>query len=133
MSENRLVLNTKKSLYEPTEIEIDKQVYQSVKVTTAMLKEIDKIDDEIMKNPTSDKLLYSIVQLLFDITPAVLDKLDRREVEDIYTFSKRKFAEIEMQRAEIITKSFENTFQLGKKKKETQGKIPSGKRPGGKR
>ncbi|MCK4791974.1 MAG: hypothetical protein KAV87_50040 [Desulfobacteraceae bacterium] len=131
MSEDRLVLNTKKSLYEPIEIEIDKQVYQSIKVTNATLKEINKIDDAIMKDPTSDKLLYAIVQLLFDIKPAILDKLDKREVEDIYTFSKRKFAEIEIQRAEIITKSFENAFQLDEKKK-AKGKIPSGKRSGSK-
>lgn len=130
MSEDRLVLNTKKSLYEPIEIEIDGQVYQSIKVTNATLKEINKIDDAIMKDPTSDKLLYAIVQLLFNIKPTILDKLDKREVEDIYTFSKRKFAEIEIQRAEIITKSFENAFQPEKKK--AQGKIPSGKRSGSK-
>ena len=110
MSEERLVLNTKKSLYEPIEIEIDKQVYQSVKTTKATLKEMNKIDEEIMKNPTSDELLYSAIQLLFNIKPAILDKLDKREVEDIYTFSKRRFAEIEAQRVEIISKSLANVW-----------------------
>ena len=130
MSEDRLVLNTKKSLYEPIEIEIDKQVYQSAKVTTATLKEINRLDEEIVKDPTSDKLLYTAIQLLFDVKPAVLDKLDKREVEDIYTFSKRNFAEIEMQRVEIISKSLGNVLQSQRKK--TQEIIPSGKRPGDK-
>jgi len=130
MSEERLVLNTKKSLYEPIEIEIDKQVYQSIKTTTATLKEMNKIDEEILKNPTSDELLYSAVQLLFNVSPAILNKLDKREVEDIYTFSKRRFAEIEKQRVEIISKSLANVWQPTKKK--VKEEIPSQKRPGSK-
>ena len=130
MNEERLVLNTKKSLYEPIEIEIDGQVYQSVKTTTATLKEMNKIDEEILKNPTSDELLYSAVQLLFNVSPAILNKLDKREVEDIYTFSKRRFAEIEAQRVEIISKSLANVWQPAKKKAKEE--IPSRKRPGSK-
>lgn len=130
MSEDRLVLNTKKSLYEPIEIEIDKQVYQSVKVTTATLKEIDKLDEEILKDPGSDKLLYRAVRLLFDISSEILDKLDKREVEDIYTFSKKKFAEIEKQRADIVSKSLSSIWQPPVKK--AREKVPSGKRPGNK-
>lgn len=130
MSEERLILNTKKSLYEPIEVEIDKQVYQSIKTTKDTLKEMNKIDEEILKNPTSDELLYSAIQLLFNVSPAILDKLDKREVEDIYTFSKRRFAEIEKQRVEIISKSLANVWQpTGKKVK---GTIPSRKRSGSK-
>lgn len=131
MSENRFVLNTKKSLYEPTEIEIDGQVYQSVKTTRTTLKEINKLDDEIRKDPTNDELLYKIVQLLFDIEPKILDKLDKREVEDILTFSKKKFVEIETQRMEIIANTFGKIW--GPKGKETKGTIPNRKRPGNKR
>jgi len=130
MSEDRLVLNTKKSLYEPIEIEIDGQVYQSIKTTTATLKEMNKIDEEILKNPASDELLYSAVQLLFDVKPDILDKLDKREVEDIYTFSKRRFAEIEAQRVEIISKSLANVWQPAKKK--VKEIPPSRKRSGSK-
>ena len=130
MSEDRLVLNTKKSLYEPIEVEIDGQVYQSVKTTTATLKEIDKVDEEIVANPGEDELLYKAIQLLFNIGPEILDKLDKREVEDIYTFSKKKFAEIEKQRVEIITKSLGDIWQRGQKK--VKGEVPSGKRPGSK-
>jgi len=131
MSEERLVLNTKKSLYEPIEVEIDGQVYQSVKTTKDTLKEMDKIDEEILKNPTSDELLYSAIQLLFNVSPAILDKLDKREVEDIYTFSKRRFAEIEKQRVEIISKSLANVWQPPVKKK-VKEIPPSGKRSGDK-
>ena len=131
MSEDRLVLNTKKSLYEPIEIEIDGQVYQSEKTTNAVLKEINKIDEEIQKEPTNDGLLYKAIQLLFNIEADILDKLDKREVEDIYTFSKRKFAEIEKQRVEIITKSLSKIWKPGEKKSEKEI-VPSEKRPGDK-
>jgi len=130
MSEDRLVLNTKKSLYEPIEIEIDGQVYQSAKVTKDVLKEINKFDEEIVKNPGDDELLYKAIQLLFNVEPKILDKLDKREVEDIYTFSKKKFAEIEKQRVEIITNSLGKIWERGEKK--VTGKIPSRKRPGDK-
>ena len=130
MSEDRLVLNTKKSLYEPIEVEIDGQVYQSVKTTTATLKEIDKVDEEIVANPGKNEPLYKAIQLLFNIGPEILSKLDQREVEDIYTFSKKKFAEIEKQRVEIITKSLGDIWQRDQRK--VKGEVPSEKRPGSK-
>ena len=129
MSEDRLVLNTKKSLYDPIEIIIDDQVYQSMKTTKAVLEEIQKIDEEIIKSPTDSKLLYKAVQLLFNVEPKILDTLDQREVEDIYVFSKKKFAEIEKQRVEIVTSTLKNVW--GPEKKATE-KIPSRKRPGSK-
>lgn len=130
MSEDRLVLNTKKSLYEPIEVVIDNQVYQSAKVTKDVLKEINKLDEEILKDPTSDELLYNAIQLLFNIDSKILDTLDKREVEDIYTFSKRKFAEIEMQRAEIVTSTLGKIWEP--EKQQAKGEIPSRKRPGNK-
>lgn len=127
-NEDKLVLNTKKSLYEPIEIEIDGQAYQSRKATRAVLEEVDKLDEKIAKTPGDGKLLYNAVQILFDVDAKILDKLDKREVEDIYAFSKQKFAEIEKQRADIITKSFGIALKPGQQKvKET---IPSQKRPG---
>ncbi len=131
MSEDRLILNTKKSLYDPIEVEIDGQLYQSIKTTKDVLKEVDKMDEEIVANPGKDEPLYKAIQLLFDIDSKILDKLDKREVEDIYTFSKKKFAEIEKQRVEIVTKSLGKIWERGQKK-ETKGKIPSRKRPGSK-
>ncbi len=131
MSEDRLVLNTKKSLYDPIEIEIDGQVYQSVKTTRDTLKEINKLDEEIQKTPTDDVLVYKAVQILFNVEPEILNKLDKREVEDIYTFSKKKFLEIEQQRVEIIMNTFGKVSKIGKKK--AREKIPSQERPGKKR
>lgn len=129
MSEDRLVLNTKKSLYDPIEIVIDDQVYQSAKTTKAVLEEVNKIDEEITKSPTDSKLLYKAVQLLFKVEPKILDTLDQREVEDIYVFSKKKFTEIEKQRVEIVTSTLKNIWGPGKQTKE---QIPSRKRPGSK-
>lgn len=128
MSEDRFVLNTKKSLYEPIEIEIDGQVYQSIKTTRVLLVEIDKLDEKAAKN--DDEALYKIVQLLFNVERKTLEKLDKREVQDIYTFSKKKFLEIEKQRVDLITRSFSKVFpgQAVVKKE-----IPSRKRPGSKR
>ncbi len=131
MSEDRFVLNTKKSLYDPIEIEIDGQVYQSAKITRAVLGEINKLDGEIQKDPTSDELLYKSIQLLFDVEPKILDKLEKREVEDIYAFSKRRFAEVEKQRAEIIAKSLSKVWEVGQQK--VKRVPPSRKRPGSKR
>lgn len=128
MNEGRLVLNTKKSLYEPIEIEIDGQVYQSIKTTRATLKEINKVDEEIQKAPMNDELLYKAIRLLFDVEPKILDKLDKREVEDIYTFSKKKFFEIEKQRAEIIASTFGKAY--GPENQKVKERIPSRKRPG---
>lgn len=127
MSEDRLVLNTKKSLYEPVEIVIDDQTYQSVKTTRALLAEIEKLDPKAAKN--EDGALYKIIQLLFNVEQEVLEKLDKREVQDIYTFTKKKFLEIEKQRVDIITKSFDEILpgQAVVKKK-----IPSQKRSGSK-
>lgn len=130
MNENRLVLNTKKSLYDPIEIEIDGQVYPSLKATRATLKEIDKLDKEVAKDEATDDALYKIIQLLFNIDLKILEKLDKREVQDIYTFSKKKFLEIEKQRVDMITKSFGEIFPGQKAAKKI---IPSQKRPGSRR
>ena len=130
MNENRLVLNTKKSLYEPIEIVIDDQVYQSKKTTRTVLKEINKIDEQIQKDRTNDELLYKAILLLFNVSSEVLDKLDRREVEDIYAFSKSKWLEVEKQRLEIVTETLGKISGLGQKK--VKENIPSRKRPGNK-
>ena len=127
MSEDRLVLNTKKSLYGPIEIVIDDQVYQSVKTTKSVLQKVNELDEQIQKEPDNDDLLYKVVQLLFDVGPEILGKLDKREVQDIFVFSKKKFFEIEKQRVEIITSTFGKILTPDK-----QESTPSLKRPGNK-
>ena len=131
MNEDRFVLNTKKGLYDPIEIEIDGQVYQSVKTTKTVLEEINKIDEEIVKSPADSKWLYKAVQLLFNVEQKILDVLDQREVEDIYAFSKKKFAEVEKQRVEIVTNMLKKVW--GPEKKDAKKTIPSQRRPGSKR
>lgn len=130
MSEDKLVLNTKKSLYDPIEVTIDNQVYQSIKTTKTVMEEITKLDEEIVANPGEDGLVYKAIQILFNIDQAILDKLDKREVEDIYTYSKKRFAEIEKQRVEIITKTMGEIW--GRDQKKGKEKIPSKRKPGSK-
>lgn len=130
MSEDKLVLNTRESLYDPIVVVIDGQTYQSVKTTKDVVEQINELDEEIVANPGEDGLLYKAIQLLFNIDSKILDKLDKREVEDIYTFSKKKFAEIEKQRVEIITNTMGEIW--GRNQKKVAGKIPSRQRPGSK-
>ena len=83
-----------------------------------------------MKDPTSDESLYKAIQVLFAVDTKVLDKLDRREAEDIYSFTKQKFAEVEAQRAAIVAKSFGDVIAKGRK--EGSEKPPSQLKPGDK-
>lgn len=127
MNKNRLVLNTKKSLYDPIEIEIDGQVYQSLKITHAVQKEIDKLDEKVAED---DEALYKIIQLLFNVDMKILEELDKREVQQIWLHFKQKFFEIEKQRLDIITSTFGKIW--GPEGKKIKEKIPSQKRPGSK-
>jgi len=125
--EDRLVLTTKKSLYDPIEITIDDKVYQSLKTTRAVLKKIDELDKLVDKENTD--ALYKIVQLMFDVPMSVLEELDKREVENIYIFAKRKFVEIEKERLKLITASFGSTWsQKGQQARRVPPK--NRKRPG---
>jgi len=129
MSEDRLVISTRKSLYDPIEIEIDGEVYQSKKTTRTILAEINELDKKI--SPDNDEPLYKIVRLLFDVDQKILDKLDKREVEDIYFFVKKKFQEIERERLRLISDTFGKIWnEKGQQVKRT---IPKNrKRPGNK-
>ena len=113
---NRLELSTKKSLYDPTEVVIDGKTYYSLKTTHAVLKELDKIDEEVGKNRENRDALYRAVQLLFGIEMAVLDCLDAKEVEDIYVFSKKQVLEIEKARLELARTSFGADFEIERTK-----------------
>lgn len=111
---NRLELSTKKSLYDPTEVVIDGKTYYSLKTTHAVMKELDKIDEEVGKNRENRDALYKAVQLLFGIDMEVLKELDAKEVEDIYVFSKKQILEIEKMRLELARISFGADFDVEK-------------------
>ena len=51
---NRLVFTTKKSIYDPIEIEIDEKVYQSVKLTRAVVQEMARIENIFRKRFTRE-------------------------------------------------------------------------------
>lgn len=128
-NKDRLVLKTKESLYKPIEIEIDEKVYLSIKTTNAVLIELDKLDEKVVEEDSVEPV-YDVIRFLFNVDLEILRKLDRREVQDIYIFTKRKFLEIEKERAELIKRTFVNAAGLeGEKVKEI---IPNGKRSGSK-
>jgi len=124
---DRLVLKTKESLYKPVEIEIDGKVYQNIKTTHAVLKEVNRLDDEI-KDDSDFEPVCNIITFLFNIDMEILEKLDKREVQDIYTFMKQKFQEIEKERRDLVIKTFANIW--GTERKEE--KAPNPKRSGNK-
>lgn len=134
IEEKRLILSTKKSLYDPFEIEIDGQVYQNIVITRTVLREINKLEDEIREAEDNTESIYKYVQILFNVDLKILEKLDKRDVQDIYSFAKKKFWEIEEQRAKLITETFANLSLVPEEegKEKPEKKIPSQKRPGNK-
>jgi len=126
MSEDRLVLSTQKSLYKSFEIEVNEKVYQCIKATHPVLAEVNKLDAQITAE--NDEPIFKIVELLYGVNRKILDELDKREVEDIYFFTKKKFLEIDKERLKLIANSFS-----GERGKQVKGKIPKNrKRPGNK-
>jgi len=128
-SNDRLVLKTKESLYKPIEIEIDEKVYLSIKTTNAVLVELNKLDEKVAKEDSIDPV-YAVIRFLFNVDLEILERLDKREVQDIYTFTKRKFLEIEKERAELIKRTFREIS--GAEKEKVKEIVPNGKRSGNK-
>jgi len=126
MNEEKLVLDTRKSLYKPIEIEINGQTYCSIKMTHPVLAKINELDAQITAE--NDEPVYKIVELLYGVNRKILDELDKREVEDIYFFTKKKSLEIEKERLKLIANTFGNQT-----KKQVNRTIPKNrKRPGNK-
>ncbi len=135
MSDNkRLVLNTKKSLYDPIEIVIDEVVYKSVKLTRVTLNEMNKFEKGRKagdKNEAEGDLVnYRIVHLIFGVPMDTIELLDKREVEDIVLDMQKKLQTTERKRLKTATDAFEITLGDKAQPKRVIPKNP--KRPGGK-
>jgi len=128
MNEDRFVLSTQKSLYKSFEIEINEKVYQCIKATHPVLTEVNKLDAQITAE--NDEPIFKIVEFLYGVNRKILDELDKREVEDIYFFTKKKFLEIDKERLKLIANSFGNIS--GERGKQAKRIIPNRKRPGNK-
>jgi len=134
-NKDRLVFSTKESIYPAIEIEIDAKVYQSVKLTRAVVsemaiienerKEIDKEGSEVIGEPN-----YKLVELLFKVDKKELDKLDKREVEDIVLFVQEKIQTIEAQRLKVASNALRSALGIKDQPKNVIPKNP--KRPGDK-
>ncbi len=127
---DKFILDTRKSLYAPIEVKIDEKIYQTIKITHSVKAEMRKLELEIPKG--NDKALYEWISFMFNLEKAILEKLDVREVEDIYLYTVKKLRDSEAERMKrefnVMEKQVE---QLGIKKQEPKPKNL--KRPGEKK
>ena len=134
-NKDRLVFSTKESIYPAIEIEIDDKVYQSLKLTRAVVGEMAKIEakrKEIDKEGGDEigEPNYELVELLFKVDKAILEKMDKREVEDIVLFVQEKIQTIEAQRLKVASSALRSALGIKDQPKNVIPKNP--KRPGGK-
>lgn len=133
---NRFVLDTRKSLYAPIEVEIDRKIYQTIKITRAVKSELFQIEKEIpieLKDGDNNSMRKWIC-FMFDIDNEILEKLDVREVEDIYIFTNAKLRDMEAERMKREFGIMEKQIKrLGIKKPELEPEPKNVKRPGRKK
>ena len=134
MSEDRLVLDVKKSIYDPIEIPIKnvksgKQiVFKSIKITRAIQKQLAEIDQRYREAKEEDAkigIMYEQINLVFGTTDEILDQLDVREVEDIIVLFQNSVNTLEQKRLKAAVETLEKT--LGPKAVQ---RIPSKNRKG---
>ena len=82
----KLTIDTKKSLFDPIEIEIDGKVYTVKRVDRTMLKEIETLDQETAEGKLN--AAYKRLELFLgtDIDDEVIGKLDLLELVKITNF-----------------------------------------------
>jgi len=134
-NKDRLVFKTKTSIYPAIEIEIDDKVYQSVKLTRAVVSEMAKIEAKRKEIDKEDSIEvgepnYELVELLFKVDKKELEKMDKREVEDIVLFVQQKIQTIEAQRLKVASSALRSALGIKDQPKNVIPKNP--KRPGGK-
>ena len=92
----KLVLNTKKSLYDPIIIEIDDVDYECVKFTNSIqvwfLEQEKKVAEAREKEDTKAvaEITSEFLAKLYKVDRKILDQLDAREIQDIAAFTVRK-------------------------------------------
>jgi hypothetical protein len=92
----KLVLSTKKSLYDPIVIEIDGTDYECVKFTNSIqtwfLEQEKSVAEAREKEDTKAvaDITSEFLAKLYKVDRKILDKLDAREIQDIAAFTVRK-------------------------------------------
>lgn len=86
-----LVLSTKKSLYDPIEIEIDGKKYRSRPLSFGLIEELEKHEEAGKKGDIG--ALYSQVNVLYGIKKRVLRKLDIRDIQKLVSFMMKKVSQ----------------------------------------
>lgn len=124
----RLVLKTKKSLYDPIVIDVDETLYESVKLTRVVLDEMTKIEKERTveddKKDSNNSINYRLVNFIFKVPMKILDLLDKREVEDIVLFMQKKLRTTEAERLKAAKDAFKQTLGGKTQPKRTIPKNP---------
>ena len=115
--QEKLTIKTQECLYDPIEIDIDGMPYKSVKLTRNVIKELNKYDEKV--NQGDADALYTQVEILYPIDKSILEKLDKREVEDIIIFTRNKFRVVEKQRADKVVKDIGDSLGVKKPQKTT--------------
>lgn len=83
-----LVLNTKKSLYDPIEIEIDGKKYQNRPLSFRTLEELTKYQEAGKAGDVG--ALYKQITILYGISRRKLRKLDIRDIQKLIEFITNK-------------------------------------------
>lgn len=92
----KLVLSTKKSLYDPIIIEIDDVDYECVKFTNKIqvwfLEQEKRVAEAREKEDTKAvaEITSEFLAKLYRVDRKILDELDAREIQDITAFTVRK-------------------------------------------
>jgi hypothetical protein len=89
--------------------------------------EAAKIEERIRVKETSSDATYEWVGLIFGIDKAILEKLEDREVEDIYLYAGREFREVEKERMKKEIDSFDSQLKQMKRVDKVKKDIPSSK------
>lgn len=94
----KFVLSTKKSLFDPIEIEIDGKTYQSNKLSRALFDELKQYEEDATKGNID--ALYKQVNVIFGIEEPVLAQLDIREIEALIEYATNKIFHPEKEKKE---------------------------------
>jgi len=85
---NRFVLSTKKSLFDPIEVEVDGKIYQSKKLSRELFDELKKYEKDAMGGDLD--ALYKQVNIIFGIESSILNALDIRDIQAMLEFATNK-------------------------------------------
>ena len=83
----RTVLSTKKSLFDPFEVDVDGVIYTNRPFSKQLFSELQKLDSKAKstKTPDGDKVsaVYDQIALIFGVPQAIAYQIDIRDVKEL--------------------------------------------------